>query len=349
MKKIYIIFLFSICLSTLFGQVTLTFRNNGPVPGDSSRTHEITYVDPGNPGENQVWNFSGIQYTGKINVFGIKEGHSLKITETDEKSLILADDGYDYTYLSGENGYSETGYVNSAKNLSLNYSDPVIRMNYPFSFGQQFRDPFTGVAWFGGTNRTDLSGEYTVTADAFGTLILPECILKNAMRVRTVKQSLQISACGSVQSTIVKYSWFAPGYRYPVLMLSTVESVRGGKEPVVEKTGWINLDQPASGAFASAVDPRTQVETGANTVIVFPNPFAEQVTYNYFLRKQLPVAVELYDMSGKINIRIEQKQLQAEGLHTGTINAALLGMSPGVYYLRFLFDKEVVIRKIVKI
>jgi hypothetical protein len=349
MKKIYILLLFSIFLSNLFGQVTLTFRNNGMLAGDSSRTYEISYVDPGNPGENQVWNFSGIQYTGKTTFGGVDRDLSLKTTGTAEQGMVISEDGYNYSYLAGENGYEETGYVNSGKKLVLNYSDPIVKMKYPLSYGQQFSDPFAGVAWYNEKSRTDLSGNYNLTADAYGTLILPDRILKNTLRINTVKQSLQVGVCGSTQSKIVKYYWFAPGYRYPVLMVCTNESRYSGKEPVVVKSAWVNLDQRMSGTDAPVADAKKQAETGENSVIVYPNPFSEQLTYNYFLRKQVPVMVDLYDMSGKFNIRVEKKQLQAEGLHTGFLNASLLGIPPGIYYLRFMFDRQVVVSKIVKI
>jgi hypothetical protein len=54
-------------------------------------------------------------------------------------------------------------------------------------------------------------------------------------------------------------------------------------------------------------------------------------------------------MSGKFNLKVEKKQVQPEGLHTGNINATIMGLTPGVYYLRFTLDKQVVVSKIVKI
>lgn len=349
MKKIYILLLFSIFLSNAFGQVSLSFLSNGLISGDSSRTLDIVYVDPGNCGENQVWNFSEIQYTGKNTFCGVTENHSAKMNSANEKSLVLSEDGYDYSFITKEDGYKEIGYVNNEKKLTLVFTEPVIRMQYPFSFGQQFSNPFSGVAWFNGSDKIELGGDYTVAADAYGTLILPDRILKNTLRVKTTKKFLQTNLCGSIQSKLLKYCWFATGYRYPVLTICIVENIYPGKDPVVIKSGWVNLDQHTLGAHSVGVDTKTLSGTDNNSVIVFPNPFTEQVTYNYFLRKQVPVTVELYDMSGKFNFWVEKKQLQAEGLHSGTLNASVLGLPPGVYYLRFMFDKQVVVTKIVKI
>lgn len=349
MKRIYILLVFSICLSHLFAQVTLTCRNNGLLPGDSSRTHEITWVDPGNPGENQVWDYSAIQYTGKTTFRGVADDPAPGKSVLNGKPVILSEDGYDCTCISDENGFSEAGYTNAVKKMTLKYAAPVVQMKYPFSYGQQFSQPYSGIAWYNEKNRIEFTGTFTVTADAYGTLILPDRILKNVVRIKTLKQALQVSVCGSTQSTIVKYYWYAPGYRYPVLIAGTTENKYGAKDPVMVRSAWANLNQQTVGAIASVTGTSDQGDTGDNSVIVFPNPFTEQVTYNYFLRKQVPAAVELYDMSGKFNLIVEKKQLRAEGLHAGSIDAATLGLTPGVYYLRFTFDRQVFVTKIVKI
>ncbi len=349
LKRIFILVLVFFFVVEVFAQVTLTFLNNGPVAGDSSRTREISYISPGFPGENMVWDLSGIKYTGKSIFSGVKEDPSPKIAGRGEQSLVLTEEGYDYFYLFGEAGGTETGYVNPVKKMSLQYDDPVARMKYPLSYGGQFSDPFSGVAWYNQSSRIEISGTYTVTADAFGTLILPDRIVKSTLRVKIVKQSLQMSVCGSYQSTIVKYYWYAPGYRYPVLMISDTEKKYGVNEPVVVKDAWVNVEQHMAGDIAAGADSKAPSEAGANSVIVYPNPFTGQVTYDYFLRKQIPVAVELYDMSGRFNLKVEPKQVQAEGLHTGVVNGSAHAMPPGVYYLRFTFDRQVVVTKIVKI
>jgi hypothetical protein len=349
MKKTYILILFAICVSNAIGQVTLTARNNSPLPGDSSGTSDINYINPGNAGENQVWDFSGIQYTGKKTFCGVQEDLTYKMTGSNEKGLILKEEGYEYQYTTGENKYEETGYSNPSRKLTLSYSDPVVKMSYPFSYGQQFSDRFTGVGWYSEKSRIDLNGVYTVTADAFGTLILPGRILKNTLRVEAVRESLQVNTCGSTQSHVVKYYWFAPGYRYPVMMVSTTTNKTGMREPVVVQHAWVNLNQQPAGAFATGVVSGEETEAGGNDVVVYPNPFSEQLSYSYMLQKQVPVMVELYDMSGKFNLKVEKKQVQPEGLHTGNINATIMGLTPGVYYLRFTLDKQVVVSKIVKI
>jgi len=73
------------------------------------------------------------------------------------------------------------------------------------------------------------------------------------------------------------------------------------------------------------------------------------LTYNYFIRKQMPVTIGLYDMSGKLLANLVNTSMQTDGLHTGSFDAATIGLTPGVYYIRFTFDKKTIVNKVVKI
>ena len=138
--------------------------------------------------------------------------------------------------------------------------------------------------------------------------------------------------------------------RYPVLSISTLSYQSGGQIPTVTNTASVNLDQlKETGTVAGNVDPQIQEDKSDIAVILYPNPFSEKISYHYFLRKQIPVSIGLYDMTGKNRLQLVKNQVQAEGLHTGDLDGTVAGLTPGVYYLRFTFDKKVVISKIVKI
>jgi hypothetical protein len=350
MKNILYTSVLLIMSAGLFAQTSLTHKNNALLPGDSSAYREIQFVDPGDAGPNQIWDYSKIQYIGKSSAGSIRNAPVQKAAGAGEYNIVLSESGYDYMLNASGDRLEERGYVNAEKKVTLVYSDPVVKMKYPFFYGDQFTDPFTAVAWYDEKSRIDFSGDFTVTADAYGTLILPDRVIKNALRIKSVKKGLQISQCGSTEINIVKYCWYAQGYRYPLLNVSIVENRYRGGTPEITKSAFTNTQQPnENGLAAGSNDPGKQVENSDVSVILFPNPFEEKLSYNYFLRKQLPVTVELYDMSGKVSIRICKNQLQPEGLHTGTIDGAGLGLAPGIYYIRFTFDKQVVVSKIVKI
>ena len=335
---------------SLFAQTSVTYLNNALILGDSSAYRDIKFVDPGNAGPNQIWDYSKIEYTGNNPVSFMQPASALKSSVVADYNVLLNENGYNFFMNSSENKLEERGYVNKEKNMTLTYSDPVVKMKYPFFYGDQFVDSFTGVAFFSETNRIDFSGDITVTADAYGTLILPDMVIKNTLRVKSIKKGLQISMCGSTEINIVKYLWYAPGYRYPVLNINIIENRYRGGAPEITRSASTNTRQHnESIATAGANDSGRQIEKSDVSVIVFPNPFSEKLTYNYFLRKQLPVSIELYDMSGKFSLRLVKNQIQPEGLHTGELDGLTHGLTPGVYYLRFTFDKQVVISKVVKI
>jgi hypothetical protein len=352
MKNLYTILTFLsllVAVNATKAQVTLTMSQNGMVPGDNSILREIDWFEPGNPGENLIWDLSQIRFTGKSLDFRVSGDTANIVKDPYIAAVILGEDGTDYTYSTDASMNLETGYENTSRKMKLVYDDPLIRMKFPFSYGQQFTDTFGGTAWYNQVSRVDLGGTLTVTGDAFGTLILPDRILRNVLRVTTVSRSLQVNVCGSNQCTVEKHFWYAPGYRYPVVIAGVTTNRYGMKEPVVVKTCRVNLDQVQAGAAAAGTGKGTVSEADDNAVIVYPNPFSEQLTYSYFLREQIPVSVDLYDLSGKITLRVESKQLRDGGLHTGNVNAALNGLAPGVYYLRFTFDREMTVTKVVKI
>ena len=146
--KITLLLTLSICLSNAFGQIILTSQNNAPVAGDSSRTREVVYVSPGAAGENQVWDFSAIQVSGKTSYRGVSEDMTHKMAGPGERNIVLAEDGYEYSYICSENSIREIGYANPGKKMTLGYDTPLVQMKYPFSFGQQFAQPCSGIAWY---------------------------------------------------------------------------------------------------------------------------------------------------------------------------------------------------------
>lgn len=326
------------------GQVTITKSQNGIVSAETSVTREVAWQDPGSPGENRIWDFSSVDYSGRTSLYGVVADLD-GFTGAADGSLMFSEEGYEYRYAEGERELNETGYLNAAKKMVAEYNDPIRRMVYPFSFGDSFTDTFAGTGWHNKTSRIDLTGIITYSADATGTLILPDRILRNVLRVRSDKRSVQTGVCGSTQVVVTRYSWYAPGYRYPVMMESSTDIIYGDREPLTTRVAWIG--SPASGTNTGS-SASAGVESDDHTTMVFPNPFCDQLNYSYFLRRPTTVKVELYDVSGRMNLQAEPMQLQTEGLHTGLLRSSVASLRPGVYYLRFTIGSDVAVSKVVK-
>ena len=189
-----------------------------------------------------------------------------------------------------------------------------------------------------------------VSADAFGTLILPDRVIDNTLRVKSTKTGLQVNMCGTTNISITKYNWYATGYRYPVVSISIVENTPSVGAAQIIKTAYLTTQQPTkSGSTGGTNIASKLIENPPVSVSISPNPFTDQLTYNYFLNEQMSVSIELYNISGKNMAWIVKEQQQPLGLQTGEVIASRYGLTPGVYFLRFTFDKQVVISKIVKI
>jgi len=349
--------LFLIFLSFgLPAQTILTYPNNAFVAGDSFTYQEIQFSDPGNAGPNQIWDFSKVQFTGKSPVSAIQTANFPKVDGAGDYNLSLLENRYEYFMNSSEIGLEEHGYSNPDLKLTLKYSDPVLKMKYPFAYGGQFTDHFIGIAYYSETNTIDFFGDNAVSADALGTLILPDRVIDNALRVKSTKTGLQVNMCGTTNINIVKYNWYATGYRYPVVSISVAENTPSVGAVQIIKTAYLTTQQPLknnpgvpANLASSATDPIKVITKPEVSVNILPNPFTDQLTYNYFLNEQMSVSIELYSISGKNMAWIVKEQQQPLGLQTGEVIASRYGLTPGVYFLRFTFDKQVVISKIVKI
>jgi hypothetical protein len=336
----------------LMAQTSLSYLNNSLRNCDSNTSEEILFPDPGPSGPNQTWDFSHIQFTGTNQGSVLMASTTPKLPGVGNCNLLLAENGYEFLMNSNENELEELGYVNYEKKLTLLYSDPVVKMKYPFSFGNQFTDHFVGVALYDGTSKIDFFGDFTVSADAYGTLILPDRVVNNALRVKSVKKGLQINTCGTTDISIVKYSWYATGYRYPLLSLNIVETMGNGCPAQITKTAFTNMQQPGlkSGVLVANAPVSISPEGKSDVeVLVSPNPFVDQLTYNYILTTPLNVSIEVYDTSGKTHGWLVKNQMQTEGLHNGELSASNFGLTPGLYFMRFTFDNQVIIHKIVKL
>ena len=331
---------------SLQAQLILTREMNGYRPGDSSVVARIGWTDPGPAGEHVIWDFSGIAITTVDQVYGICVPDSMLSYGAEGENVVLRDEGFHYLYHDDGASYLETGFRNPSRKMTMDYTDPVERMRFPLGYGGQWKDAFEGTGWYGRNSRIDVGGTFEVTADAFGSLVLPDRILHNTLRVKAVKQSLQIGVCGSNQCTIEKYWWYAPGYRYPVLMLSRTTNRYGIREPVYVYVGWLNLGQEPDVLSTTVQKPAPESE---NAALAWPNPFTDRLDFRYFLRNPAAVEIELYDMAGRSSVMVQERGERPSGLHTGSVQPALAGLKPGVYYLRFTLDGEVIVIKLVKL
>lgn len=354
MKTTFLTSVLMILTITLQAQTVLTYRDNAMITGDSNSLYEVMFAEPGLSGSNRIWDFSAIRLTGKNPVSTIRIPVE-KPGGLGDYNLAVTENGNEFFMNSSDQQLEEWGYINRNQHMILRYTDPVIKMKYPFSYGDHFTDHFIGAATYNDTSTVDFYGDCSMAADAYGKLILPDQVFDNTLRIKSVKKGLQINLCGNTEINMVRYSWYASGYRYPVFSVNTVETRYNGGIAEITKSAFINtgqLEERSALLVANVADLSRdrdmQTEATGITVTLSPNPFDENLTYAYFLSEPLPVSIELFDLSGKHNGWLIKNQAQPAGAHTGLLNSLTYDLMPGAYFIRFTFGQQVILRKVVK-
>ncbi|MEI6576017.1 MAG: T9SS type A sorting domain-containing protein [Bacteroidota bacterium] len=352
MKKILqlqLLFLFILPMAG-FAQLTLTYDHNMLVSGDSTSFKGFEYQNPGEAGAGLTWDFSKLVLNNSDIVSHLPYIPQQKLNGPATFNLLLDDAGYEYYMQSSPDMLVEVACAK--ENMSFIYTDPLIKMKFPFSYGEQFSDAFSGRAFF--TDKPDflITGNYTVIADGFGQLILPGVKLHNVLRVKQIKTLTEVRPCSVCRTKTENYRWYAEGQRYPVLSMSSVTYQIDNNEPVLTKKAFFNASQLVPQASAS--NPSAGISNNDNDlntlpVSVYPNPFNDKLNYIYFLKSSANVSVQVTDVYGKSIRFIMDSQVQDKGMHSGEFDLSAYNLKPGVYFLRFVFDEKVITRKVVKI
>ena len=328
-----------------FSQTTLTYQKNALHLGDSVPSYEFEYTTPGNSGPNQIWDFSKIVFTSKKQTANVGTTPTYNLEDVGNFNTLLTEAGYEYYFDLNETTLMLKGYT-SADFLTL-YTDPILKMKYPFAYGDNYKDAFAGHAIYKVNTHITFDGEYTVSADGYGTLIAPDKTYRNVLRLTITKNSLQSNPCSTIKSDQTFYYWYAEGYRYPVLTLNYKSAEKNADAAVIEKSGFYNLQQPINNNnIVASINDEQDNDFAINS---YPNPFYDKVGFSYFLREPMNVTIEFFDMSGKLNVFVMNNQAQQVGIHSGEIDAKALNLTPGVYYIRFTFGDKVIVKKLVKI
>ncbi len=106
------------------------------------------------------------------------------------------------------------------------------------------------------------------------------------------------------------------------------------------------LASPADGPTLTNLDG---AKTGSTRVMVFPNPFSQEVNISYELKASTQVTVKVFDMLGK-EVKVLNHSIQAPGQHTLTwdgTDAKGNAVSRGTYVYRLQTGSDVTTRKVI--
>ncbi|MDR0694955.1 MAG: T9SS type A sorting domain-containing protein [Prevotellaceae bacterium] len=337
--------------SVAFAQPVLTYQTHGLKAGENNSMRQVQYVEPGGAGAMQTWDYTHLSplNEGKTETVEQGENGALKVT---------AVDGGVFTYACNEDANVYESYMGPGR--MVRFEQPIIKIRYPFSYGTIFTGSFSARCFYGADHEMggNMAGNYSSEADAYGVLLLPDNVtLYNVLRVKT-KESYVEELCNNTQVELVKYLWYADGYRYPVFVTWNITyTPENGTPSTVNESFYTtatlaNTPATATPDITITTEDITE-EQIANTIVepevtysIFPNPYNSYFHLTYTLEKETLVDIALFSTSGQY-IKHLVKSVRQKGPQHITYNPRSSDLA-GFYLLRMSFDDKVYVQSLVK-
>ncbi|GHT10679.1 hypothetical protein AGMMS4956_02460 [Bacteroidia bacterium] len=325
MKKISVLATFVALSAALYAQPKLTYTDHALRSGDVHQTRAVTYCEPLQEGAGQVWDYSGTQITGAVYNEALGEGTA------PGNIAVSNDDGVLFNFNVTNTGNEYYGYA--LKNYSVVYEQPILKTRFPLVYLDQHSGAYGGYVLANNT-RHNIEGTYSSTADAYGTLILPNgVVIENALRVKTTEVHKEGNANNQVELT--KYLWYAPSLRYPAFVTHIWNTTQGG---TFQKTSHVSVEAlnyvPAAKENNSPVAASRLSKDVAYKV--YPTTVESSTNVTYTLTQPTVVTIKVYDMNGNCQKIIVSAEEQAEGNYEYTYTPT----SVGIHIVSFKFGTQ---------
>lgn len=356
--KLKLLLLLSIPLCFQFGYAQtsqrLSSERNYYRSGDKLVMQQVEYKDPGSKGKELSWDFSSLQSIDE-------EYHRdyFRPDSLDHPELFCGlEHETRYYYKQQQDSVWATGFENSTTLMS--YIQPELRIKYPFSYGDTLFSMFEGNGEYCHAIKLHVKGFSRSIADASGTLILPDKTIKNALRVRTIRNYIETGK-DSVEMTLDCYAWYSDGIRYPVFeSVRTTLSKKGDKkdevgeslkDTTVYTTSYYyppdmqeyQLDQiQVADNNNAGTDEIHKVFTEGRYL---PNPVVTDLQIEYKLTRGANVWFTLHNNVGVPQSSTSPEKL-TEGYHSISINMS--NLMTGTYMLYVHVDDMVMKQIIIK-
>ena len=279
------------------------------------------YADPGQAGDKQTWDFSALKFTksftGYIRNSAVNDnqnrfaGANTELQEFDSR----------FYFDVNSNEIDQYGYASVDGRTVVKYTTPFVKMKYPFRYGDFYSGSLQGTSEYMNVKNADISGNYSVDADASGTLILPgNIIFENTLRIKTAKSYTMQFSNSSEQIDIVTYRWYNASQRYPLLVLTEVTTTTG---------------KNSFKTYQAAYNNNTVRATVKNIMAdqafeIYPNPVSSDLIVRFNAVSQGKLAFEIYDMSGKL-MKNFHRDINTLGIVQYNFSDELLGLLPSTY------------------
>lgn len=321
-----------------FGQTVLKEKTHGLLPGNPNPMIETDFSTPGAAGEGVVWDFSALPQ--KAASYGhVEEPITYNPpVEAAKSNTLLIEDNLEAFMTTNANELRVL--ANRVGTFVRTFEKPVLKMRYPFAYGDRFAERTPASIYYTNSDFTQkFVLDYSVEADAYGTLLLPGTTLKNVLRVVTTHSYIYDN---NYTSTVVTYRWYVKSHRYPVLSLIFEKRNDGTLYPL---KGAYNAVVEAPEVLAKA---EKEGKGAVTTLNPYPNPFSAELNVKYTLSARTNVTIALYNAQGLL-VKTLLQQNQEEGAYTSTFTNEVQSIPAGMYILRVEANGGVLSQQVVKV
>lgn len=315
-----------------------------PVAGSSANlfsTATNTVTNPGASGANITWNFGDITPSGSQKIdfdnaaatpYGAQFPNTIAVIYSENLSMPSATLSHEFWNTQG--GTLNRKGVANPLGITVDYADSKQMLSLPFTYNSNFTDNFSANYVAQGTNVSE-TGQRTVTADGYGTLVLPYGTVSNVLRVHTTETYQQVipSLPNPLNYTVETYAWYRSDWNFPVMVIST-ESIDVSPQPVsvAYYTQYISTGQQ-------------NVELAQFALRSYPNPASSQATIEFSLPQTVSVALNLYSINGQLLDTVLSGEQMASGKQSANLDVS--AYPAGVYLAELVVDGARQVHKLV--
>lgn len=312
---------------------TMTAVTNTPATGDRFLVHyaDTTGITMGLSGANVLWDYS-LLLTNAMDTLSYVACNSTTMCDSFPGSTIVAvtNSNTTYNYLSANmSGIKSLGSYETEAIALNHYTDPMNVVFFPFSYTSHYRDTFTYMPSSGATD--------SFVCDGYGTLMLPNAVYTNALRVHitTVYRDTVIVASIPVinEYQTEEYRWFDSGYHNE--LLSIAYDTAGTSVPYITNIKYYS------------VIPRLAVNNIVNSQVHFdayPNPATDMMSVKFDIADKTGAFITVTDMVGKTVCSIANDRI-----HTGTnlLELPVNNLPQGAYAIQLHTNSGNAVKKMI--
>ncbi|WP_338355924.1 T9SS type A sorting domain-containing protein [Yeosuana marina] len=330
MAKLYYFILLFLTTSIINAQITLTSATNAPQVGDTYNYIKTTNYsfNVSQSGANQIWDFSSV--TGSTEVISFTNLASSSEPTTFPLSNIVS---------TSTNPNGETYYSSSNSELLIEgffspgllreiYTDKREYIKYPITYNDVFNETFSGTSENIAAGQTyDRTGTTQISADGYGTLILPYTTVNNVLRVKitnTYSDTFMGFPIGPYNDVILV--WFNATNN--TFIASTSDAYFNGSLISSQASYLDQSDLVLATNDSNFVDKQ---------LTIYPNP-----AKNYTIIKNTSfdtISLNIYDIKGVF--------IKTETIQNGRNQIDLSILKPGIYLIKYLKKSNLYTKKLV--